>query len=133
MPRHLAAAAALTFLVSVSAGAQQYMPTDPPANPQKAVPDQRLEVINEKLITASHVLQEAAATPSRTDKAIAYGHTAVQAVRDALDALPQDQQATYEKAITRAEQALASNDPAVSADAIAELRDEVLRIAQGPG
>ncbi|MFO1037541.1 MAG: hypothetical protein U1E45_11895 [Geminicoccaceae bacterium] len=124
---------AAAVLVFVSAGAQQYMPTDPPANPQKVVPDQHLEVINEKLITANHVLQEAASTPSRTDKAIAYGHTAVQAVRDALDRLPQEQQMTYEKAILQAEQALASNDPAASADAITELRNEVLRIAQRGG
>jgi hypothetical protein len=39
----------------------------------------------------------------------------------------------YEKAILRAEQALASNDPAASADAITELRNEVLRIAQRGG
>jgi len=133
MPRELAAAAALTLLVSASAGAQQPTPTDPPPNPHEVVADQRLEVINEKLITAGNVLQEASDTPSRTDKAIEYGRGAVQAVRDALSTLPQDKRMPYEQAILRAEQALMTNDPAASAEAIASLREEVVRLVQTDG
>jgi hypothetical protein len=131
LPLALAAALALPGV----AGAQQSLPTEPPANPRQVVPDQRLENVNQRLLNAAETLHKAAESGNEAHAAdaLALGRQTVSDVRAVFADLPQDQRAAYEEAFSTAEQALARNDPRAGATAMQDLRRRVLDLVAGKG
>jgi hypothetical protein len=113
-------------------GAQQSLPTDPPPNPHQVVPDHRLEVADQKLLTAGEQLRRAseAGDADRAERALGYGRQTIREVRDVFDDLPQARRTPYEEAFLQAEQALQINDPAAGADAMQELQQKLRELVQ---
>ncbi|MEK0085577.1 hypothetical protein [Benzoatithermus flavus] len=131
----LTTALATALVLPGLAGAQQSLPTEPPPNPQKVVPDQRLENVNQRLLTASEQLHKAAEDRDKDHaaRALDYAYDTVQEVRSVFAGLPQDQRAPYDQAFAEAERTLKTKDPAASAEALKQLRERVLDLVAGKG
>jgi hypothetical protein len=132
--------ASLALLVALCQAApvmaQQRLPTEPPPNPGNIVPDQRLEVVEQRLFTAGEQLREAAedaGDAQRTERALSYGHDTVGVVRDVFDDLPPDRRTPYEDAFLKAEQALQAGDPAAAAAAMQALQETIRSLVQQEG
>ena len=114
--------------------AQEYkLPTDPPPNPGKVVPNQRLEVADQNLIYAADRLDEAAQQGDQkaVSEAIGQSQQTIEQIRNIFQGLPQDQRLPYEEALLHAEQALAKGDPKLGATAMRELRQKMLANVAG--
>jgi hypothetical protein len=114
--------------------AQEYkLPTDPPPNPGKVVPNQRLEVADQNLVYAADRLDEAAQQGDQkaVSEAIGQSQQTIEQIRNIFQGLPQDQRVPYEDALLRAEQALAKGDPKLGATAMRELRQKMLANVAG--
>lgn len=131
----LALALALALALPGLAGAQQSLPTEPPANPRRVVPDQRLENVNQRLIAAADQLEKAAQDrdADHAARALDYASDSVRESRGVFEGLPETERAPYMQAFTEAEQALARKDPAAGAAALRQLRQRVLDLVAGRG
>ena len=120
-----------SILPGIAAG-QQSLPTTPPPNPQQIVPDQRLENVDQRLLTAAEQLKRAAddGDQSRIEEAVGFGRQTIQEVRDVFDDLPQDKRLAYEEAFLKAEQALQGGDPRAGAAAMQTLQQQVRELVQ---
>ena len=118
----------LVLALSGAASAQEYnLPTTPPANPQKVVPDQQLENVDQRLQFAADRLQQAAekGDQQRLDLAFRDGRDAIQEVRKVFGDLPQERRTPYEEAVLKAEQVLQGKDARAGAAAIRTLQQRV--------
>jgi hypothetical protein len=133
MPRIVATLSlVLTLALVGAAAAQQSLPTEPPPNPDEVVPDQRLENVDQRLLTAGEQLRRAAEArdDDRTRRALEYGRDTLGTVRGVFDDLPAPQRQPYAEALSKAEQVLATGDPGASADAMQTLQQTIRALAQ---
>ena len=125
----------LAFVVALAsadlASAQQSLPTQPPPNPGNVVPDQRLENVDQRLLTAGEELRLAAEVgeEARTRRALDYGRDSLQSVHDVFDGLPANQRQPYLYAVAKAEQVLGTGDPAKAAEAMKTLQETIRDLA----
>ena len=119
------------FLPAVASG-QQSLPTEPPPNPHEVVPDQRLENVQQRLLVAAEQLKGAAdsSNQSHAQQAFHYAHATIDDVRDVFDDLPQERRIQYEQALLEAEQALATGDPRLGAQAMQTLEERIRELVQ---
>jgi hypothetical protein len=131
----MALALVLALILAGPAGAQQSLPAGPPPNPNKVVPDQQLENVNQRLLAAAEQLRKAAEDGDKDHaaRALDYAYDSVKESRDVFDDLPEGQRAPYIQAFTTAEQALDRKDPAAGAEALKALRERVLALVAGKG
>jgi hypothetical protein len=110
-----------------AAAGQQHLPTEPPPNPAGLVPEQRLEVIDQRLLMSAEKFQQAAETGGRRgiEEAMRFSRDTIEAAREVFDELPQDRRAAYEQAIGQAEQALQGADARTGAEAMQTLQERV--------
>jgi hypothetical protein len=133
MPRLVVTVPVLLALALPGAAiAQQSLPTEPPANPNEIVPDQRLEVVDQRLLTAGEQLRRAADArdDDRTQRALGYGRDTLGAVRGVFDDLPAAQRQPFIDAVSEAERVLSTGDPGASADAMQTLQQAIRELAR---
>jgi hypothetical protein len=125
----MAAVAAGLALPGVAAG-QQHLPSEPPSNPAGLVPEQRLKVMDQRLLMSAEKFQQAAETGGRRgiDEAMKFSRDTIEAAREVFDDLPHDRRAAYEQAIGQAEQALQGGDARAGAEAMHKLQEQVREI-----
>lgn len=113
------------------ASAQQSLPTQPPPNPGNVVPDQRLENVEQRLLTAGEELRLAAEVgeEARTRRALDYGRDSLQSVHDVFEGLPADRRQPYLDAVAKAEQVLETGDPGKAAEAMKTLQETIRDLA----
>jgi hypothetical protein len=121
----------LALALSGVASAQQSLPTQPPPNPAEVVPDQRLENVDQRLLTAGEQLRRAAEAveDARTQRALDYGRDSLQSVRDVFDDLPADRGQPYLDAVAEAQQVLETGDPGKAAEAMKTLQQTIRDLA----
>jgi hypothetical protein len=125
----------LVFVVALAlssiAGAQQSLPTQPPPNPGKIVPDQRLENVEQRLLTAGEELRLAAeiGEDARTQRTLGYGRDTLESVRDVFDDLPAARRQPYLDAVAKTEQVLETGDPGKAAEAMKTLQQTIRDLA----
>jgi hypothetical protein len=133
MPRSLLKLLVLAVLaVPCAATAQQSLPTKPPPNPHGVVSDQRLENVDQRLLTAGEQMRLAAEAKEdgRTQKALQYGRDTLGAVRSVFEDLPPDRQQAYRQACDQAAQALETGDPGRGAEAFKTLQQRIRELAR---
>ena len=125
----MAAVAAGLALPGVAAG-QQHLPSEPPPNPAGLVPEQRLKVMDQRLLMSAEKFQQAAETGGRAavEEAMKFSRETIEAGREVFDDLPQDRRAAYEQAIGQAEQALQGADARTGAKTMQTLQEQVREI-----
>jgi hypothetical protein len=128
MRRKLASMVLVTGLAlpGVAVG-QQSLPSEPPPNPRQVVPEQRLKIVDQRLLMSAEKLQRAADAGggTRVDEAMKFSLETIEETRDVFGDLPQEQRAAYEQAIVAAEQTLGSGDARASAAAMQKLQEQV--------
>jgi hypothetical protein len=114
-----------------AAAGQQHLPSEPPPNPAGLVPEQRLKIIDQRLLMSAEKFQQAAETGGRAgvDEATKFSRETIEAAREVFDDLPQDRRAAYEQAILQAERALEGGDARAGAEAMHKLQQQVREIA----
>ena len=129
----LVVAAMLAFALPGSSGAQQSLPDQAPPNPNEVLSDQRLKIVEHKLLVAGEKFRDAGADRHRAEEAFDFGRQTISDVRDAFAEVPQDERAPYIQAISRAEQALNNDDTGSGAEAMQELQETIRDLAAGSG
>jgi hypothetical protein len=121
----------LALASSGVASAQQSLPTQPPANPGEVVPDQRLENVDQRLLTSGEELRRAAEAEDqdRTQTAIDQGRDTLESVRDVFDDLPAERRQPYLDAVAKAQQVIETGDPGRAAEAMQTLQETVRDLA----
>jgi polyhydroxyalkanoate synthesis regulator phasin len=114
-----------------AAAGQQHLPSEPPPNPAELVPEQRLKIIDQRLLMSAEKFQQAAETGGRTgvEEATKFSRETIEAAREVFGDLPQDRRAAYEQAIVEAEQALQGADARTGAEAMQTLQERVRELA----
>jgi hypothetical protein len=133
MPRSLVKLLLLAALaVPGAAAAQQSLPTEPPPNPHEVVSDQRLENVDQRLLTAGEQMRLAAEAKEdgRIQKSLQFGRDTLGAVRSVFEDLPPDRQRPYEQACDQAAQALETGDPGRGAEAFKVLQERIRELAR---